>query len=154
MPAFRIASASRRMPVFALALVALSIGAAPAGAAEPPSPKVENSALDAPLFYQLLLSEIELRNGQAGTAYQLMLDAARRGKDEQLFRRATEIALQARAGDQALVGRARLAPGAARVGRCACATRSRSSSRSTASTTPKSRSRRCCARRRGRRCRA
>ena len=31
-----------------------------------------------------------------------MLDAARRGKDEQLFRRATEIALQARAGDQAL----------------------------------------------------
>ena len=71
----------------------------------PPSraaPQVENSALDAPLFYQLLLSEIELRNGQAGTAYQLMLDAARRGKDEQLFRRATEIALQARAGDQAL----------------------------------------------------
>ena len=102
MPAFRIASASRRMPVFALALVALSIGAAPAVAAEPPSPKVENSALDAPLFYQLLLSEIELRNGQAGTAYQLMLDAARRGKDEQLFRRATEMALQARAGDQAL----------------------------------------------------
>ena len=102
MPAFRIASASRRMPVFALALVALSIDAAPAVAAEPPSPKVENSALDAPLFYQLLLSEIELRNGQVGTAYQLMLDAARRGKDEQLFRRATEMALQARAGDQAL----------------------------------------------------
>ena len=78
MPAFRIASASRRMPVVVLALVALSTGAASAVAAEPPSPKVENSALDAPLFYQLLLSEIELRNGQAGTAYQLMLDAARR----------------------------------------------------------------------------
>jgi len=102
MPAFRIASASRRMPVVVLALVALSTGAAPAVAAEPAAPKVENSALDAPLFYQLLLSEIELRNGQAGTAYQLMLDAARRGKDEQLFRRATEMALQARAGDQAL----------------------------------------------------
>jgi len=102
MPAFRIASASRRMPVVVLALVALSTGAAPAIAAETPAPKVENSALDAPLFYQLLLSEIELRNGQAGTAYQLMLDAARRGKDEQLFRRATEMALQARAGDQAL----------------------------------------------------
>ena len=98
MPAFRIASASRRMPGFALALVALSIGAAPAVAAEPPLPKVENSALDAQLFYQLLLSEIELRSGQAGTAYQLMLDAARRGKDEQLFRRATEMALQARSG--------------------------------------------------------
>ena len=103
MPAFRIASASRRMPVFVLALGALSLGAA-AIAAEPPASKtvVENSNLDAPLFYQLLLSEIELRDGQAGTAYQLMLDAAKRGQDEQLFRRATEIALQARAGDQAL----------------------------------------------------
>ena len=60
------------MPVVVLALVALSTGAAPAIAAETPAPKVENSALDAPLFYQLLLSEIELRNGQAGTAYQLM----------------------------------------------------------------------------------
>ena len=102
MPAFRIASASRRMPVCVLALVALSSAAAPAVAAEPAAPKFENSTLDAPLFYQLLLSEIELGSGQAGTAYQLMLDAARRGKDEQLFRRATEIALQARAGDQAL----------------------------------------------------
>ena len=102
MPAFRIASASRRMPVCVLALVALSSAAAPAVAAEPAAPKFENSTLDAPLFYQLLLSEIELRSGQAGTAYQLMLDAARRGKDEQLFRRATEMALQARAGDQAL----------------------------------------------------
>ena len=102
MPAFRIASAWRRMPVSMLALVAFSVAAAPAVAAEPAVPKVENSALDAPLFYQLLLSEMELRSGEAGTAYQLMLDAARRSKDEQLFRRATEIALQARAGDQAL----------------------------------------------------
>ena len=63
---------------------------------------VENSRLDAQLFYQLLIGEIELRGGEAGTAYQVMLDAARRTRDEQLFRRATEIALQARAGDQAL----------------------------------------------------
>ena len=62
----------------------------------------DNSALDAPLFYQLLIGEIELRNGEAGTAYQVMLDAARRARDEQLFKRAVEIALQARAGDQAL----------------------------------------------------
>jgi len=102
MPAFRFAFASRRRPVLALALAALFTGAGPVLAADPPSSTVENSTLDAPLFYQLLLSEMELRNGQAGTAYQLMLDAARRGKDEQLFRRATEMALQARAGDQAL----------------------------------------------------
>ncbi|MCW5665784.1 MAG: tetratricopeptide repeat protein [Piscinibacter sp.] len=63
---------------------------------------VVNSRLDAQLFYQLLIGEIELREGDAGTAYQVMLDAARRTKDEQLFRRATDIALQARAGDQAL----------------------------------------------------
>ena len=81
--------------------------AAPAApAASRPATKAEssvnNSSLDAPLFYQLLIGEIELREGDAGTAYQVMLDAARRSKDEQLFRRATEIALQARAGDQAL----------------------------------------------------
>lgn len=102
MPAFRIASASRRRPVLVLALVALSAAVGTAVAAEPAASKVQNSNLDAPLFYQLLLGEIELRDGQVGTAYQLMLDAAKRGKDEQLFRRATDIALQARAGDQAL----------------------------------------------------
>mgnify|MGYP007070997635 CR=1 FL=1 len=58
---------------------------------------VENSRLDAQLFYQLLIGEIELREGAAGTAYDLILDAARKTRDEQLFRRATEIALQARA---------------------------------------------------------
>jgi len=98
MPAFRVASAPSRAFAAALALVAGCAAPAIAAAADP----VENSSLDAPLFYQLLLGEIELRDGQAGTAYQLMLDAARRTKDEQLFRRATEIAMQARAGDQAL----------------------------------------------------
>ena len=69
-----------------------------AGASEP----VQNSALDAPLFYQLLIGEIELGSGDAGSAYQIMLDAARRTRDERLFRRATDIALQAKAGEQAL----------------------------------------------------
>jgi tetratricopeptide (TPR) repeat protein len=73
---------------------------APAAAAS--APAVRNSSLDARLFYQLLLGEIELRQGQAGNAYQLILEAARRTRDEALFRRATDIALLARAGDQAL----------------------------------------------------
>ena len=76
-----------------------------AGTAQQPAtatPPATNSALDAQLFYQLLIGEIELRGGEAGTAYQVVLDAARRTRDEQLFRRATDIALQARAGDQAL----------------------------------------------------
>jgi tetratricopeptide (TPR) repeat protein len=60
------------------------------------------SALDAPLFYQLLIGELELREGRAGSAYQVILDAARRQSDDALFQRAADIALQARAGDQAL----------------------------------------------------
>ena len=55
------------------------------------------------MFEQLLVSEIEVREGDLAAAYQLMLDAARRTKDDQLFRRSTEIALQGRAGDDALV---------------------------------------------------
>ncbi|MDE2092416.1 MAG: tetratricopeptide repeat protein [Burkholderiales bacterium] len=68
-----------------------------------PARKIVNSALTGPLFEQLLVSEIEVREGDLAAAYQLMLDAARRTRDEQLFRRATEIALQGRAGDDALV---------------------------------------------------
>lgn len=62
-----------------------------------------NSELDAPLFYQLLVGEMELRNGQAGVAYQVLLDGARRTSDEELFKRVVNIALQSRAGDQALL---------------------------------------------------
>ncbi len=77
------------------------------GASAPPDAdaapaKIENSNLTAPLFNQLLIGEIEVREGDLSAAFQLMLDAARRTNDEQLYRRATEIALQGRAGDQAL----------------------------------------------------
>jgi tetratricopeptide (TPR) repeat protein len=70
----------------------------PVTPAAPPTP----SALDAQLFYQLLIGEIELRNGQPGVAYEAILDAARRTRDAQLFRRAVDIAVQARALEQAL----------------------------------------------------
>ncbi len=93
---------NRHLGPFVALLAAASFStAAWAQRAEAPSP-VANSALDAPLFYQLLIGEIELRAGEPGEAYQIILDAARRNKDEQLFLRATEVALQARAGDQAL----------------------------------------------------
>ncbi|OWQ93853.1 hypothetical protein CDN99_05315 [Roseateles aquatilis] len=75
-----------------------------ADAAEPAaSAPVVNSDIDAPLFYQLLIGELELQGGQPGVAYQVMLDAARRTGDEELFRRVVQIALQARAGDQAVI---------------------------------------------------
>jgi tetratricopeptide (TPR) repeat protein len=86
-----------RALAFAASALLLSHGAI-AQRVEPPT----RSALDSQLFYQLLIGEIELRAGEAGTAYEVVLDAARRTKDEQLFRRATEIALQERAGEQAL----------------------------------------------------
>lgn len=73
---------------------------APLAAATPLEPA--NSSLDAPLFYQLLIGEIELSSGHASSAYEVVFDAAKRTRDEALFRRAVDIALQARAGEQAL----------------------------------------------------
>lgn len=79
--------------------------AAPAGteasASEPPRIP-EQSSLDGQLFYQLLIAEIQANGGDAGSAYQLYLDAARRHQNGQLYQRAVEIALRARAGEQAL----------------------------------------------------
>ncbi len=86
----------------ALALAGVCLLFAPGARAEEEPVAVVNSNLSAPLFYQLLIGEIELREGAAGTAYEVLLDAARKTREEQLFRRATDIALQARAGDQAL----------------------------------------------------
>ena len=88
-------------PLIALLAAAALAPAAWAQRAEA-KPAVANSALDSQLFYQLLIGEIELRSGELGEAYQIILNAARRNKDEQLFLRATEVALQGRAGDQAL----------------------------------------------------
>ncbi|MDO9092038.1 MAG: tetratricopeptide repeat protein [Rubrivivax sp.] len=58
--------------------------------------------MDDRLFYQLLIGELALTQGDAGTAYDWLLDAARRTRDEGLFRRTVDIALQSRAGEQAL----------------------------------------------------
>lgn len=84
----------------ALALAASALLLSQGAAAQRTEPV--RSSLDAQLFYQLLIGELELRSGEPGHAYGIVLDAARRTKDEQLFRRATDIALQARAGEQAL----------------------------------------------------
>jgi len=104
-------------PAACALVIALSTGAS-CLAAQPPSkdetpaasrsnvpaaaPAIENSPLDAPLFYQLLIGEIELRNNEPGAAYSVLLAAAKKSKNGQVFRRATEVALQARAGDLAL----------------------------------------------------
>ena len=99
MPTF---SPRRRRTQVLAAVLAIALAPVAFGQAGEPSAQIENSALSGPLFHQLLISEIELREGDLAASYQLMLDAARRTGDEQLYRRATEIALQGRAGDEAL----------------------------------------------------
>jgi tetratricopeptide (TPR) repeat protein len=76
--------------------------AAGGAAAQTAGQPATNSALDAPLFYQLLLGELDLRNGDPAAAAAKFLDVARRTRDESLFRRAVEVALQSRNGDAAL----------------------------------------------------
>jgi tetratricopeptide (TPR) repeat protein len=65
-------------------------------------PPVQNSNLNAVLFYQLLLGELNVRAGEPGSGFAIILDAARKTKDEALFQRATELALQSRSADAAL----------------------------------------------------
>lgn len=65
-------------------------------------PGSNNSPLDSELFYQLLLGELNARSGTPSLGYSLMLDAARKTQDEALYRRAVELAIQARQGEPAL----------------------------------------------------
>jgi tetratricopeptide (TPR) repeat protein len=74
----------------------------PAPASETTSPVATPSAMDAELFYQLLLGELNARGPEAGAGFALVLDAARKTNDPDLYQRAVEIALQARSGDAAL----------------------------------------------------
>ncbi len=95
---------------FRLAVISscvLSAWAQPATPAAPPTPPVDaspaqKSALDAVLFYQLLLGELNVRSGSPGSGFSLILDAARKTNDPLLFQRAVDLALQSRSGDAAL----------------------------------------------------
>ena len=74
-------------------------GLAEAKAAQEAAP---SSALNSALFYQLLIGELTTQSGEPSAGFALMLDAARKTKDAQLYQRATDIALQSRSGDAAL----------------------------------------------------
>jgi hypothetical protein len=65
--------------------------------------KVENSAMTGELLYEILLGEMNLRQGEPAAGFSLLLDSARKSNDVQLYDRAVEIALQARSGDGALM---------------------------------------------------
>ncbi len=70
---------------------------APASAT-PPRP----SALSAELFYQLLVGELAAQGQDLGAGFSLMLDAARKTNDPDLYQRAVQIALEGRSGESAL----------------------------------------------------
>ena len=69
---------------------------------EASKPQPDSSAMDGEMFYQLMIAEIQAHSGDPGTAYQIYLELAKRHQSSQLYQRAVTIALQARAGEQAL----------------------------------------------------
>lgn len=82
---------------------------APSATATPTSKSTQaGAAVDASatitpeLLYLVLVGEMQLQAGQAGAAYSLMLDAARKSADPDLYRRSINIALQSRSADAAL----------------------------------------------------
>lgn len=89
-----------------LACLSVQVGIAADGnatevGAQSPSTPV-NSPLDGRTFYQLILAEIAVHQSDPGTGYSLLLDAARRTNAPELYSRAVDIAIRARAGDAAL----------------------------------------------------
>ncbi len=61
-----------------------------------------SSSMDADLFYNVLLGEINARGGQPAAGYAMVLDAARKTNDSKLYARAVDIAIEARSGEDAL----------------------------------------------------
>jgi predicted Zn-dependent protease len=92
----------KRYPLAALAL-ALLAACGTAVAADAKDPTVpQQSALDAQLFYELVVGELSAQTGEATTGVSLMLDAARKTNDPALYQRAVEMAFEAHSGDGAL----------------------------------------------------
>jgi tetratricopeptide (TPR) repeat protein len=75
---------------------------APSPAKSAPKESTTNSALSAQWMFEILLGEINALEGQAPTAYALILDVAKKSGDEKAFERAIEIALKSRSGEAAL----------------------------------------------------
>jgi tetratricopeptide (TPR) repeat protein len=95
---------TRTLRLTALVVLVASLGVHPVFSqtqnASPDAPT--SSSLDGELFYQLLLGELNAIGGEPGVGFSLYLDAARKTSDARLFKRATDIALQARSGESAL----------------------------------------------------
>ncbi|HEY1226572.1 MAG TPA: hypothetical protein VGF26_04570, partial [Ramlibacter sp.] len=85
-----------------LLLALAQAGHAQTAATDTTEPPPTPSALDAELFYELLLGELNVQGTEPAAGFALVLDAARRTNDPALYQRAVEIAFQGRSGDAAL----------------------------------------------------
>ena len=94
----------KRFPLAAIALAVLvcAAGVRAESDEDKPAAPPQPSALDAQLFYELLVGELSASTGEAGTGISLLLDAARKTNDPALYQRAVEVAFEARSGDAAL----------------------------------------------------
>ena len=92
---------SRIHRLFSLTLVAALLSG-PVLGAPPKTEGPDNSNLDGELFFELLVSEMELVDGDYGSAYAQMLNAARKANSPRLYERAIEIAYRSRNGEGAL----------------------------------------------------
>src|SRR5438128_8767395 len=99
----------KRFPLAALALAACAACLAPPAFAaddddddDKPKAPAQPTPLNAQLFYELLVGEISARTGESNLGISLILDAAKRTNDPQLYQRAVEVAFQARSGEAAL----------------------------------------------------
>lgn len=97
------------LPVAALALGLLTIGASAQTPGSPHAGMAAKEAIDLPrqeltpqILYQFLLAEIAAQRGQFGVAAGAYLELARGTRDPRIVRRAAEIAFHARQFDTAL----------------------------------------------------
>lgn len=94
--------ARRLIPSLFVANALLAVFSAHAQEAPSKPAPVLSSAMDGQLFYQLLVGEMNARGGDNAAAFQIILDAARRSGNAQVYERAIELALRSRSGDSAL----------------------------------------------------
>lgn len=97
---FRQVALAALLAAWAAGTPVMAQGTQPAAATVAAAPA--DSGLDAELFYQLLLGELNARANEPATGFALILDAARKAADPELYQRAVEVALQARNGEAAL----------------------------------------------------
>ena len=87
--------------VISLAFTGLSRAAQ--SAPDTPVTPIVNSGMNGEMLYEILVGELNIQQGQPLVGFSLLLDAARKSNDAQLYARAVEIALKERAGDGALM---------------------------------------------------